>query len=192
MLFDFEKDRENGYRPGVMILFCNYSPVVGNSVLLGRRRSAWTRMHSVMHNQPHDAPNWMLSYEVPQGGIEAGESCEDAIRREINEELGNYDRQGCGWCANMDTPEFLFRDQSSFPLKKDGRTWKGKALYAFRVRACIPDAVSDWLDDGDSLPTPGFPGGVKFYTVPDAIKLIQETQRGPKGDQLVRLVKLAA
>jgi cold shock protein len=186
-----EQDRRDGYRPGVMVLFRLKG---SNEVLLGTRRSVWTWMRSVMHGTPHDAPEWMFSWGVPQGGIEEGETFEAAIRREINEELGDYGKRG--WCRNMGTPRFLFKERSSFRVEKDGKVWKGKAIYAFLVEANIPDEVFDWMygrhqDEFWTLPTPEFEGGVQFYEGSKAIDMVRQTQKGQKGKQLERLLEFA-
>lgn len=188
-----ERDRREGYRPGVLILLrmkgCG-------DVLLGRRRGVWTWLHATIHGEEHNAPNWMFQWGVPQGGIEDGESCEDAIRRELTEELGDYGKNGWTSCI-VGSPQFLFTEQSSFRFEKDGRVWKGKTLYAFLVEVNgVPDDVFDWMygthqDEFWTLPTPEFEGGVQFYKVPEAVGMIRQTQMGPKGDQLVRLLNLA-
>ena len=197
-LIDLEQDRRDGYRPGVLIAL---RKKWDRKILLGSRRGTWTFLHDAYHNPetllngPQD-PEWMYAYGVPQGGIEEGESCEQAIKRELDEELGEYTY---GWSELMATPPtFLFKERATFPLKKDGRTWKGKALYAFLVEIQgLPAEVDDFMhghrgDEFWTLPCPDFEGGVQFYDVPTCVGLINKSLRGPKAAQLVRLIELAA
>lgn len=188
---NLDRDRKEGYRPGVLIAYCH-----GDEVLLGKRRGAWTLLHSAFHGgtEHADAPDWMFSWGVPQGGIDEGETCEEAIRRELNEELGDYGHSG--WCSDLSIQP-LFKERSTFRVEKDGRVWNGKALYAFQVRSSnIPDEAFDWMygdrqDEFWTFPTPAFEGGVQFYKPQVAQKMIRSTQRGPKGAQLIRLLESA-
>jgi hypothetical protein len=82
-------------------------------------------------------------------------------------------------------------------VEKDGVVWKGKVLYAFVVDTDgIPDEVIDWMygyhdDEFWTLPTPEFEGGVQFYDLSEALDMVRQTQRGPKGEQLVKLLEMA-
>lgn len=189
VVIDSELDRREGFRPGVLIRY-RWS----DHVLLGTRRGDWTWLTWACHGWPDhpSSPDWMFSYGVPQGGIEPGESCEDAIRRELDEELGEYEM---GWTHNIDI-RFLFAERSPFSFEKDGRLWRGKSLYAFDVVGQIPEQLWDLLlgnnrdeEHGSPLPTPAFEGGIYFYKPAEAKELIQTTQRGAKGAQLIRLLE---
>ena len=59
-----------------------YRPCVG-IVLINRDGLVWSG-HRVMGDLPTDAPRWQL----PQGGIDAGEVPETAAKRELAEETG--------------------------------------------------------------------------------------------------------
>lgn len=206
---DPEQDRRDGYRPGIMVaLRC------GNEYLLGRRRGSWTWLLSAIDQKPHDAKGWMFSWGVPQGGIEEGETCEDAIRRELSEELGDYTTEGSfekftarmstqpmgtmGWCDYIvGEPKFLFKERSTFRVEKDGKVYKGKTLYAFVVDISgLPEEAFDWMyghrqDEFWTLPCPEFEGGVQFYSPDTCVEMIEESQKGPKGAQLTRLINEA-
>ncbi len=185
---NLEQDRRDGYRPGVMIAFRIRGT---HEVMLGRRRGFWTWVHAVLHDEPHDAENWMYSWGVPQGGIEEGETCQQAIWREIGEELGPE------WAEQIvGEPKFLFSERATFRVEKDGKVYKGKSLYVFLVEVDVPDHCFDWMyghrqDEFWTLPTPEFEGGIQFYDLQTARSLINSTQRGPKGTQLIKLFELA-
>jgi CspA family cold shock protein len=198
---DPDADRREGYRPGVMIALA-----WGQELLLGARSGFWTSTGEIIGKilrgeisaddaqdaTPSPDPTWMYAMGVPQGGIEPGETCEDAIRRELAEELGEE------WCEQIDgAPKFLFKDRATFPVKKDDITYKGKVLYCYSVKvAGPPDSVFDFMygnrqDEFWTLPTPAFEGGVQFYDRSTAISMIRQSQRGPKGEQLIKLCELA-
>jgi len=156
----------------------------------------------------------MLSWGVPQGGIDMGETCEEAIRRELTEELGDYLAEGVvekftarmspqpmgtkGWCDYIaEEPRFLFKERSTFRVEKDGEVYKGKTLYAFVVDITgMPEEAFDWMygpqqDEFRTLPCPEFEGGGQFYGLSDAIEMVRASQKGPKGSQLIRLLEEA-
>ncbi|HYF29367.1 MAG TPA: cold shock domain-containing protein [Candidatus Paceibacterota bacterium] len=146
-------------------------------------------------------PDWEFAYGVPQGGIEPGEHWEDAIRRELEEELGDYRKmfgEAQSWSdAIKGQPTFLFKERSNFRVEKDGRVYRGKALYAFLVELnFIPDWVDTMIfgsrgDEHNSFPCPEFENGGEFCDPNEAIQLIRATHKGAKGDQLVRLFEMA-
>lgn len=185
VVIDPEGDRREGYRPGVLIRYrwCD-------QILLGRRRGELTWLSYAIYKEPDhpNSPDWMFAYGVPQGGIEPGESCEDAIRRELTEELGDFGK--LGWGDDI-TIKFLFKERTPFRFEKDGRSWNGKVLYAFDVVGQIPEPLWDWHDEGFLLPAPEFEGGVQTYELSEAMERIQSTQKGPKGKQLMRLLEAA-
>jgi len=234
---DPERDREEGYRPGIMVAL-RWS----NYYFVGQRRGSWAVVMDMMNDpileeireqtrvpieseadlvaalqrpvhpdaskridelmaKEESRSDWEFSYGVPQGGIEPGEHWEDAIRRELEEELGDY-RKMFGdpqsWSeAIKGPPTFLFKERSNFRVEKDGRVYRGKMLYAFLVELnFLPTWVDTMIfgsrgDEHNSFPCPEFENGGEFCPPDEAIQLIRATHKGAKGDQLVRLLEMA-
>jgi len=234
---DPERDRNEGYRPGIMIAL-RWS----GYYFVGQRRGSWAAMMDIMDDPvleeirkrtelpieseadllaalerpPHpdearraqefwikeqNRADWEFAYGVPQGGIEPGEHWEDALRREIEEELGDYRKmfgETQSWSeAICGKPTFLFKERSNFRVEKGGRIYRGKTLYAFLVEL---DFLPTWVDtmifgsrgdEHNSFPCPEFENGGKFCQSNEAIQLIRSTHKGAKGNQLVRLFQMA-
>lgn len=173
-----DQDRQNGYRPGVGIIMIH-----DGSVLLGRGAGFFNLFRfeagQVVGIEQHDS--WKFGWDVPQGGIEIGESFGQAIQREIREELGS------GW--QIEVPEPFRREQLDFPVKKDGRTYRGKTYYYHTTEVTsLPEGFIDWVygpnfdEEGPySYPTPDFPGGVRFLGHEDARDVVVRSNSGRKG-----------
>jgi 8-oxo-dGTP pyrophosphatase MutT (NUDIX family) len=187
-MFQQDIDRRNGYRPGVGILIVHQG-----TVLLGCKQN-WLSSFlwegddiRVVHH-----PEWSYSWDILQGGVEEGETFNQAIRREACEEL-------ClEWANSLSCTRFLRREQLEFPVFKDGRRWRGKTYYFHAVAMQeIPDLDSyyDWVwgpnsDEPCSHPYPigEFQGGVLFLNYQEACRVIRGSQRGNKGALVLRLL----
>lgn len=93
---------KNGYRPnvGLMILNPRYE------VFMGRRRGTW------------DFP-----YQMPQGGIDAGETPQQAAWRELGEETGLTDRECDIVCETHNWYQYDIPTQSALPFKGQRQKW---------------------------------------------------------------------
>jgi hypothetical protein len=194
-MFQQEKDREQGYRPGVGLLLIH-----NGMVLLARRESIWSCINLLDESKPffEEKPPWMYGWDIPQGGINPGETFQQAIHREIEEELGDE------WNALInDPPRLIIRNQLNFPVKKDGIEWLGKVYYYHAIQVIsVPMAGDfaggidyiDWVygfhqDEGmHPYPVREFPGGVLFMNYEEACDCILKTQRGQKGQMLLNVL----
>lgn len=173
-MFDVESDRSRGYRPCVGLVVLH-----GRNILLGRSWGSWG---------------------IPQGGIERGETFEQATKREFAEEIGK------GWLeATEGDPEFLLREELSSKIEKDGRTWRGKTYYYHTMSLpSMPDHadldysdISYWdfvygiHDDEGPYPyeTRGFPNGVLFMSYEEARTSVERTNKGYKGRIMLKVLE---
>ncbi len=96
--------QEHDFRPGVGL------------VLLRRDGQVWAGQRAP---GPHDRaghPPLVGGWQWPQGGIEPGESPEQALRREMTEEIGTSDFRILGWTPWLAYP---------FPEEIRGQIWGG-------------------------------------------------------------------
>jgi 8-oxo-dGTP pyrophosphatase MutT (NUDIX family) len=182
-MFQQEIDRKNGYRPGVGIILIH-----DGRVMLGSGVSFWNSFRfegeGIVFEQ-YD--NWKYAWDMPQGGIEVGESFGQTIRREIEEELGS------DWA--IETPRQFRREQLDFPVRKDGRTYKGKTYYYHYMEVVgFPEGFDDWVfgprgDEEPSMyPTPAFPGGVMFLEHRAARSVVIRSRSGRKGQLVLSIL----
>ena len=183
-MFQQEIDRENGYRPGVGIILMHD----GNALLC--HRESWISAMRYSDEQGFyldttPKAGWTYGWDIPQGGIESGETFSQAIHREVSEELGK------DWADALDQPRMLRRECLDFPVYKDGRQWRGKTYYYHTVEVSLSESYFDWVwgpNWDEIIPTPyptgQFPGGVLFMNHREARERVMRTQPGRKG-QLV-------
>lgn len=181
-MFAQEIDRQNGYRPGVGIIL-----IKDGYVMLGRGvgfMNSFRFEDTEVIAEQHES--WKLGWDMPQGGIEPNESFGQAIRREIDEELG------LGW--EFETPRQFRREQLDFPVKKDGRTYRGKTYYYhFAEVVGTPEGFEDYVfgahcDERWSYPTPDFPGGVMFLGHREACDVVIRSRNGRKGQLVLSIL----
>lgn len=184
MRWQQDLDRQAGYRPCVGLLL-----VYSKCVLLGRKEDYWSCFWYENGGFTfQQKPEWMRSWDVPQGGIQPGESFGQAIRREVGEELGRDWAECISW-----PPRLFFRSQRDFYTRKDGRVWEGKTYYYHVVPLHdTPNIYADWVfgskgDDCNPLPTPEFQGGVLFLNYAEASECIRRTQ-GRKAGMLLEVL----
>ncbi len=183
-MFQQEIDRQQGYRPGVGLLLIH-----DGRILLGRGASYLTTFRFEGEDITLEQQEaWKFAWDLPQGGIEEGESFERAFARETCEELG-------GDWELKSVPRLFRREQMDFPVKKDGHTYRGKTYYYHIVNSVgTPEGFTDWvygphMDEGPySYPTPEFPGGVKFHGHRDARELIMNSRNSRKGQLVLSIL----
>lgn len=157
MVPDPESDRAKGFRPDVALLL-----VSDRKILLGKRVGKDTK-----------DPRKTVAWDIPQGGIETGESLTDAVLREIREELGHE------WLEKTGEPRLLAWTYLEFRIDKEGEHWRGKTYY-FHI---VP--LHESVETG---PVPEFSGGVSFFPYNEARKNIAATQKGKKGRMLLGIL----
>lgn len=177
-------DRRNGYRPGVGLLLLK-----NGRILLGCGASYLTAFRFEGEEVLLvEQDGWKFGWDLPQGGIESGESFEQAIRREASEELGS------DWKLDSRMDHFR-REQLDFPVRKDGVAYRGKTYYYHMVEVSnTPIGYDDWVfgphaDEGPyAYPAPEFPGGVKFLGHQDACNAILTTRNDRKSKLVLNLL----
>lgn len=114
-LKQIDKIRQKGFRPEVVVCFLNEKKVL---LLFKRRHNLW---------------------QLPQGGIDNKESAEDALVREMTEEMGNKFMDSCDKDFTLigeDKIGFPLRTQESEELKMDqGKDsfMKGKKYFFYTI-----------------------------------------------------------
>src|SRR5438270_387508 len=92
------EDRKIGLRPEIGLIILHH-----RMMLLGRQAGG---LSIIKRWEPFlldlDQSEWKLAWEIPQGGIDPGESISVAFWREALEELGS-------WMGAISEPEFIHR-----------------------------------------------------------------------------------
>jgi hypothetical protein len=185
-MYSYENDRRAGYRPGVGLLL-----ICGGQLMLVQKASELSIFERGTDGELKlvDTPpeKWMFEWDIPQEGVEPGESLLQTVHYGIEEELGGHLRIG--------SVDFIGSASLDRDFTRDGIRWRGKRIYYHAIEVLeTPDGYDDYVygsrgDECSPFPIGGEYAGGLFLGYATASRLIRSTRRGPKVETLLNVIE---